>query len=117
MRSHQASPFPSSAQPLRRKQGVRAWQPPLQPQSHTNLSTSNTWHSPCVGKEGEAEAEGSEVEPQPQEGDYQQSQLGESPSWLGGERTRLGSMRMRVRSLVLLSGLKIWRCRELWCRS
>ena len=25
-------------------------------------------------------------------------------------------MRLRVRSLALLSGLKIWRCRELWCR-
>ena len=26
-------------------------------------------------------------------------------------------MRMRVRSLALLSGPEIWRCRELWCRS
>src|SRR5512134_2112105 len=25
-------------------------------------------------------------------------------------------MRLRVRSLPLLSGLRIWRCRELWCR-
>ena len=25
-------------------------------------------------------------------------------------------MRLRVRSLVLLSGLRIWHCRELWCR-
>ena len=25
-------------------------------------------------------------------------------------------MRSRVRSLTLLSGLKIWHCRELWCR-
>ena len=24
-------------------------------------------------------------------------------------------MRLRVRSLPLLSGLRIWRCRELWC--
>ena len=29
---------------------------------------------------------------------------------------RLGTMRLRVRSLPLLSGLTIWRCRELWCR-
>ena len=26
-------------------------------------------------------------------------------------------MRLRVRSLALLSGLRIWCCRELWCRS
>jgi len=29
---------------------------------------------------------------------------------------RLGTMRLRVRSLHLLSGLTIQRCRELWCR-
>ena len=27
-----------------------------------------------------------------------------------------GTMRLRVRSLALLSGLRIQRCRELWCR-
>ena len=26
------------------------------------------------------------------------------------------TMRLRVRSLVLFSGLRIWRCRDLWCR-
>ena len=25
-------------------------------------------------------------------------------------------MRLRVRSLALLSGLRIWHCHELWCR-
>ena len=30
---------------------------------------------------------------------------------------RLGTMRLQVRSLALLSGLRIWRCCELWCRS
>ena len=30
---------------------------------------------------------------------------------------RLVSMRMRVRFLASLSGLKIWHCHELWCRS
>ena len=25
-------------------------------------------------------------------------------------------VRLQVRSLALLSGLRIWRCRELWCR-
>ena len=25
-------------------------------------------------------------------------------------------MGLRVRSLALFSGLRIWRCRELWCR-
>ena len=28
----------------------------------------------------------------------------------------LGTMRLQVRSLASLSGLRIWRCRELWCR-
>ena len=32
-------------------------------------------------------------------------------------RSQLVSMRMRVWSLASLSGLKIWRCHELWCRS
>ena len=34
-----------------------------------------------------------------------------------GKLIRLVSMRMRVQSLALLSGLRIWHCRELWCRS
>ena len=33
------------------------------------------------------------------------------------KQTRLGTMRLRVRSLCSLSGLRIRRCRELWCRS
>ena len=33
------------------------------------------------------------------------------------KRIRLGTMRFRVQSLVLLSGLRIWCCRELWWRS
>ena len=40
----------------------------------------------------------------------------EFPSWRSGWRIRLGAMRLRVRSLPLLSGLMIRRCRELWCR-
>ena len=32
--------------------------------------------------------------------------------WLTNQ---LGTMRLRVRSLALLSGLRIRRCRELWC--
>ena len=32
------------------------------------------------------------------------------------KRIRLGTMRLRVRSLTSLSGLRIRRCRELWCR-
>ena len=28
----------------------------------------------------------------------------------------LGTMRLWVHSLVFLSGLRIWLCRELWCR-
>jgi len=37
--------------------------------------------------------------------------------WLNRLRTRLASKRMWVRSLVLLSGLRLQCCRELWCRS
>ena len=33
------------------------------------------------------------------------------------KQIQLGTMRSRVRSLPLLSGLMIRRCRELWCRS
>ena len=33
------------------------------------------------------------------------------------KRIRLGTMRLWVRSLGSLSGLRIQRCRELWCRS
>ena len=33
--------------------------------------------------------------------------------WLSGLRTQLVSMRMQVRFLVLLSGLRFWCCREL----
>ena len=40
----------------------------------------------------------------------------EFPSWRSGQRIRLGTMRLRVRSLALLSGLMIRHCRELWCR-
>ena len=32
------------------------------------------------------------------------------------KRIRLGTMRLRVRSLASLSGLKVQRCQELWCR-
>ena len=33
------------------------------------------------------------------------------------KRTRLGTMRLRVRSLGLLNGLRIRCCHELWCGS
>ena len=33
------------------------------------------------------------------------------------KQTCLTSVRMRVRSLASLRGLKIWCCCELWCRS
>ena len=33
------------------------------------------------------------------------------------KRIQLGTMRLLVRSLALLSGLRIWHCGELWCRS
>ena len=39
----------------------------------------------------------------------------EFPLWCSGEQIRLGTMRLWDRSLALFSGLKIWRCHELWC--
>ena len=39
------------------------------------------------------------------------------PLQLSGHEPRLASMRMRVPSLAFLSGLMIWRYRELWSRS
>ena len=33
------------------------------------------------------------------------------------KQIRLGTMRLRVPCLALLSGLRIQHCRELWCRS
>ena len=58
-------------------------------------------------------------------------QVLEFPLWHGGLRIRLhgvpimaqwrriqlGTMRLWVRSLASLSGLRIWGCRELWYRS
>ena len=41
----------------------------------------------------------------------------EFPLWLSGLRTQLVSMRTQVRSLGLLSRLRIQYCRELWYRS
>ena len=32
------------------------------------------------------------------------------------KRIQLGIMRLQVRSLASLSGLRTWRCRELWYR-
>ena len=43
-------------------------------------------------------------------------ELQEFPLRLSGLRTRLVSMRMRVQSLALLSGLKIQHCHKLWYR-
>ena len=37
-------------------------------------------------------------------------------SWLSGKEPDTVSMRMWVQSLASLSGLRIWRCCELWCR-
>ena len=36
--------------------------------------------------------------------------------WLSKLQTSVVSMRMRVRSLASLSGLRVWRCHELCCR-
>ena len=32
------------------------------------------------------------------------------------KRIPLGTTRLKVQSLASLSGLRMWRCRELWCR-
>ena len=47
---------------------------------------------------------------------FERSYVMELPSWLSGLRTPLVSTRMRVWSLASLGGLRIRRCRELWCR-
>ena len=41
----------------------------------------------------------------------------EFPLWLGGLRTQLGTMRLRVQSVASFSGLRIWPCLEPWCKS
>ena len=48
---------------------------------------------------------------------YIRKQLWEFPSWCSGYQIWLGTMRLRVRSLASLSGLRIWCCCELWYRS
>ena len=40
----------------------------------------------------------------------------EFPLWFSSNGTQLVSMRIWVRSLALLSGLRILHCHELWCR-
>ena len=39
----------------------------------------------------------------------------EFPLWLSELGTRLASMRMQVRSLASVSGLRIWHCHKLQC--
>ena len=41
----------------------------------------------------------------------------EFPLWLSRLKPQLVSMRMQVRSLALISGVRIQLCCELWCRS
>ena len=43
--------------------------------------------------------------------------IGDFWLWHSGLRTQLVSMRIQVRSLASLSGLRVQRCCELWCRS
>ena len=43
--------------------------------------------------------------------------VGEFPVVAQRKRIRLGAMKLQVRFLALLSGLRIWRCCDLWCRS
>ena len=47
---------------------------------------------------------------------YEKDQLG-VPVWLGRLQISLVSMRMWVQSLAEISGLRMWHCYELWCRS
>ena len=44
------------------------------------------------------------------------TEINKKPSW-GSLCGSEGSMRMWIWSLASLSGLRIWYCRELWCRS
>ena len=49
--------------------------------------------------------------------DDSKGKLGGVPVVVQWKGIRLGTMRLQVRSLALLSGLRIWHCHELWCRS
>ena len=60
---------------------------------------------------------GVEAEEERESAEVKRAKVSDFPLWLSGLRTGPVSMRMRVRSLASLSGLRIWRCHELWCRS
>ena len=49
-------------------------------------------------------------------GSLRQKKNWEFPLWLSGLRTQLVSMRILVRPLALLRGIRIWHCHELWYR-
>ena len=74
-----------------------AWEPPYAAEAAQEIATATT-------KKTKDKKKG------------KKTTLGEFLSWRSGQRIRLGTMRWRVRSLPLLSGLTIRRCRELWCR-
>ena len=63
------------------------------------------------GKEREREKKG---EVQEQEGGVERWKMG-VPVMAQWKRISLGTMRLWVQSLALLSGLRIWHCHELWC--
>ena len=39
------------------------------------------------------------------------------PVMMQWQQIQLGTIRLLIQSLALLSGLRIWHCHELWCRS
>ena len=52
-----------------------------------------------------------------QKGSFSKKAIRGIPVVAQWKRIQLGTMRLQVRSLALLSGLRIQRCPELWCRS
>ena len=100
---------------------VRMWV-----RSLASLSELRIWHCHKVQCRSQAQL-GSEAPIQPSNlGNFHMLQVqlkkkkkksGSSHCSSRSLQTQLLSMRMRVQSLVSLSGLRFWCCGELWCRS
>ena len=48
---------------------------------------------------------------------HKQDEEAGAPSVVHWKQIQLGTIRLWVQALSLLSGLRIWHCHELWCRS
>ena len=74
---------------------------------HENTQKNHAWRSSSyheTNKDGNAWS-------------YLYSTLSGVPVVAQQKQIRLGTMRLQVQSLASPNGLRIWHCRELWCRS